>query len=145
MFGSHTAKVIIMPHRESLPANWRKIDERYKLTGNRCINCNENFFPARQVCLNCRRTGKLEEYTFSGEGTVQTFTKIYAPPRGFEEDAPYELAIIKLKEGPSVTGQIIKTSHKTKIGSKVQSEFRKVSQDGTKGMIHYGFKFKVIE
>ena len=86
----------------------------------------------------------MEKYKFSGFGTVITYTKVFVPPLGFEELAPYYIAIIKLDEGPCLTAQIVDTDD-VKIGDKVKAVFRKLQEDGEKGVIHYGFKFKVIK
>ena len=132
-----------MPQRRSLALNWRRIDERYSMIGVKCGSCGETFFPSTTFCPNCRRKGKLEKTALSGNGTVESFSTVFIPPRGFEYDAPYTLAIIRLKEGPAITGQVVDIEPDgLKIGDKVSSVFRKVSEDGETGVIHYAFKFK---
>lgn len=130
--------------KESIPLNWRRIPYRYKLEGTKCLNCNTHFFPPRIVCPNCRRQGKITKHKFSGYGTILTFTKVFVPPAGLEEIAPYYVGIIKLDEGPCITAQIV-DSENVEIGKRVKLVFRKLQQDGEHGLIHYGFKFTVIE
>jgi uncharacterized OB-fold protein len=129
--------------KHSIPLHWRRIPHRYKLEGNMCKNCNSHYFPPRPICPKCRRQGKLEKYKFSGLGTVVSYTKVFVPPAGFEELAPYYIAIIKLDEGCCVTAQIV-DSDNVEIGDRVKAVFRKIQEDGEHGVIHYGFKFKVI-
>ncbi len=75
-----------------------------------------------------------------------SYTVIYAPPEGFENIKPYILAIIKLKEGPSLTAQIVDCKiDEVKIGSKVKAVFRKIYEEGDKGVILYGYKFKLVK
>jgi uncharacterized protein len=132
--------------RESIPLTWRRIPERYRMVGNKCLTCSECYFPPRKICKKCRRKGRLEPLTYSGKGEVYTFTEIHSPAEGFEEQVPYVFAIIKLDEGAHVTGQIV-DAHKEdlKIGSKVSAVFRKIQSDDPEGLIHYGFKFKLVK
>ncbi len=51
------------------------------------------------------------------------------------------LAIVKLDEGPLMTAQVICEPSKVQIGMRVRNVFRKIGEDGEKGMIHYGTKF----
>jgi len=126
--------------------NWRKIPQRYNLIGTQCVTCETYYFPPRIICPKCRRKGKMDEYKFCGEGEVMSYTEIYSPPRGFENIKPYIMAIIKLKEGPSLTAQIIDCKmNDVKIGSKVKSIFRKIVEEGDEGVILYGYKFKLVK
>ncbi|CEG11697.1 conserved hypothetical protein [groundwater metagenome] len=126
--------------------NWRKIPQRYNLVGTQCVTCGTYYFPPRIICPKCRRKGKMDEHKFCGEGEVLTYTLIYSPPEGFENIKPYLLAIIKLKEGPQLTAQIIDCKPEdVKIGSKVKSVFRKIVEEGDEGVILYGYKFKLVK
>jgi hypothetical protein len=123
------------------PRFWRCIPQRYNLKGTHCTSCDEYFFPPRNICPNCRRGAELEEYAFKGTGTIVTFTTIYSATEDFERMTPYNLAIIKLDEGPRVTGQIIHSSEGVKIGMRVRPVFRILGKEGERGIIYYGTKF----
>jgi uncharacterized OB-fold protein len=69
-----------------------------KLMGTKCKKCNEIYFPPRADCLKCM-DDKIEWINYSGKGTLQSFTTIYAAPKGFDDIAPYILGIVDLKEG----------------------------------------------
>jgi hypothetical protein len=125
----------------SVPRFWRKQIARYNLVGTQCKKCGEKFYPPRNMCPRCRRDGEIEEYKFSGKGEVVTYTVIHTAAEGFEGQTPYVLGIIKLEEGPSLTSQIICDAENVKIGMKVKPVFRKLGQDGERGMIYYGTKF----
>lgn len=129
----------------SIPRFWRNIKSRYNLIGKKCKRCGEIYFPPRYICKNCRRLGELEDYRLSGEGEIVTFTVIRTPPEGFERQAPYVMAVVKLKEGVMLTAQIVDADiDEVKIGMKVRAVFRKIGEDGEAGLIYYGYKFAPV-
>lgn len=131
--------------KESIPLTWRKIPARYRLLGVKCTACSTCYFPKRPVCPKCRRKGKLEEVRYSGKGKVYSFTEITSSPIAFEDQVPYVLAIIELDEGVKVTGQIVDArASDVKIGSHVETVFRVIQRDDPEGLIHYGFKFRLV-
>lgn len=83
-----------------------------------------------------------EQYTFSGLGEVYSFTTLLEPPEGFEEQAPYTLALIKLDEGPLITAQLTDLDSPVQIGDRVEMVTRKLTTEGSRGMIVYGYKFR---
>lgn len=128
----------------AVPRFWREAGERYNLKGAKCTNCGNVLFPARSLCPKCRHAsvGKLVPQSFSGEGVVESFTTIHTPPAGFELQAPYVLAIVKLAEGPLVTAQVVDLPPEdVRVGMRVRKAFRRINQDGEAGVIHYGYKF----
>lgn len=48
-----------------------------------------------------------------------TYTAIRYPPKGFEKQAPYVVAVIDLKNGLRVVGRISNPANEVKIGSEV--------------------------
>jgi uncharacterized OB-fold protein len=81
-------------------------------------------------------------FQFSGKGEVYSFTTVQDAPAGFEEQAPYMLAIIKLDEGPMVTAQLTDIDGPVEIGMRVEMVTRKLRDEGPQGMILYGYKFR---
>lgn len=127
-----------------IPRHWRLKNQRYRLVGEVC-NQGHKVFPPRDVCPDCHGEAKIP-FTFSGKGTIYSSTVIFEAPAGFEENTPYQVALIKLEEGPMVTAQITDLEDPTKpieIGTNVEMVTRKVSQDGDRGLINYGYKFRV--
>jgi hypothetical protein len=52
------------------------------------------------------------------------------------------VGIAELEDGVKLTAQIVDCDFASlKIGLKVRLEFRKLSEDGEAGIIHYGYKF----
>jgi len=85
-----------------------------------------------------------EQFTFAGTGEVYSFTTVQEPPQGFEEQAPYVLALVKLDEGPIVTAQLTDMDGTIQIGDKVEMVTRKLTTEGSQGVIIYGYKFRKI-
>ena len=126
--------------------HWRLIQPRYNLVGTKCINCDEHFFPPRNLCPTCRRKSKIEGFKFSGKGKVYTFSVIHAAPTGFEFQKPYAVAIVELEEGTMLTTQIVDIEPELiEIGMPVEMTFRKIMADNDAGIIRYGYKFRPIK
>lgn len=85
-----------------------------------------------------------ESFTFAGTGQIYSYTTLQEPPAGFEENAPYILALVKLDEGPLVTAQITDVDGVLTIGDRVEMVTRKLTTEGSKGMIVYGYKFRKV-
>ena len=129
---------------ENLAITWRRIPERYRLTGSACETCRTSYFPTRKLCPKCRRKGKIVSKQFCGRGKVYSFTEVSSGPVGFELEAPYVLAIVELEEGPRLTAQVVGICEKdVKIGDSVVMVFRKIMEDSDEGLIHYGYKFRL--
>ena len=125
--------------------HWRLRKQRYGLAGEVCPHCDAKIFPPRDVCSECGLEAKAA-YTFSGRGQVYSFTTVYDPPAGYEENAPYTVALVKLEEGPLVTAQLTDLGDQAvEIGAPVEMVTRRLRQDGDeRGMIVYGYKFRPV-
>jgi uncharacterized OB-fold protein len=128
-----------------IPRHWRLKQQRYALVGEVCPHCDAKIFPPRDVCPSCGGEAK-EAYNFSGRGEVYSFTRMADAPAGFEEQAPYTVALVKLVEGPVVTAQLTDLGDsKVEIGMPVEMVTRRIRQDGDeRGMIVYGYKFRPV-
>jgi len=124
------------------PFTWRRLKNRYNLIGKICQNCSSLFFAPRLICTNCNPPEETKDFKFSGTGEVVSFSSVNVAPEEHTAEAPYLLGIIKLKEGPKLTAQIVECKEKdVYIGMPVESVFRKITEDST-GLISYGFKFR---
>jgi hypothetical protein len=125
--------------------HWRLKDQRYNLVGSSCPACKSRYFPPREVCPACG--GEIgTPFQFSGRGQVYSFTTIYEAPSGFDEEAPYTVALVQLEEGPLVTAQLTDLGEdKPEIGMRVEMVTRRLRSDGDeRGMLIYGYKFRPI-
>jgi hypothetical protein len=127
---------------DSIPKDWRLQQQRYRLVGEICEKCDARIFPPRDVCPECEAVGQ-REVAFSGRGQVYSYSTVYHPPRGFEEFAPYTVALIKLDEGPMVTAQLTDMDGgQIEIGMPVEMVTRRIQSQGEEGAIIYGYKFR---
>jgi uncharacterized OB-fold protein len=85
-----------------------------------------------------------EQFTFAGTGEVYSFTTLQEAPEGFDDQAPYTLALVKLDEGPLVTAQLTDLDDPVNIGDRVEMVTRKLTTEGPRGMIVYGYKFRKV-
>ncbi len=116
---------------------WRLQQQRYRLVGEVCPHCTEKIFPPRDVCPSCAKESKTP-FQFSGKGEVYTFTIMRDSP-------PFPIAIIKLAEGPMITAQLTDVDNQdVRIGMPVEMVTRKLKEDGERGMLVYGYKFRPV-
>lgn len=98
------------------------------LFGLRCQNCGEVFMPPKYVCTKCS-SANLERFDLSGEGEIHTFTTIRVAPVEFGDQVPYDIAVVKLKEGPKITARLTaEESRKVEMGAPVS--FAKKDENG---------------
>ena len=125
-----------------LSRHWRLQDQRYRLVGEVCDTCGVKIFPPRDICPECSKPAQ-ELYTFSGRGEVYSFSTVYNAPAGYEEYAPYTVALVKLEEGPVLTAQLTDLGdQEPEIGMPVEMVTRQLRTEGDQGMIVYGYKFR---
>jgi len=129
-----------------IPRHWRLKKQRYALVGEICPHCEAKIFPPRDVCPECSGEAKTP-YTFSGRGEVYSFTTVRNAPTGFQDAAPYMVALVKLEEGPVVTAQLTDLGEQPiEIGMPVEMVTRKLRTDGDeRSLLVYGYKFRPSE
>lgn len=128
-----------------IPRHWRLRKQRYALVGEICPHCEAKIFPPRDVCPDCGKEAKTL-YSFSGKGEVYSYTTVYEPPAGYEDFAPYTVALVRLEEGPMVTAQLTDIENEAvEIGLPVEMVTRRLRSDGDeRGMLVYGYKFRPV-
>ncbi|MBW4435605.1 MAG: OB-fold domain-containing protein [Pleurocapsa minor GSE-CHR-MK-17-07R] len=88
---------------------------------------------------------QAERFAFSGRGEVYSFTTVQEPPAGYEDQSPYVIGLIRLEDGPLVTAQITDLDDQPlAIGDRVEMVTRKLTSEGERGMIVYGYKFRKV-
>jgi len=123
--------------------HWRLKSQRYQLVGEQCPECGNKMFPPRDVCPECKDNSYQPDFKFSGQGTVYSHTTVHNPPEGYQEMAPYTVALVKLQEGPLITAQLTDVSSEdVEIGMPVEMVTRKLQTQGDEGLIVYGYKFR---
>jgi hypothetical protein len=115
-----------------------------RLVGEICPKCGAKLFPPRDICPECSAPAK-QPFAFSGRGEVYSFSTIYQPPAGFENYAPYTVALVRLEEGPLITAQLTDVDRdRIHIGMPVEMVTRKINEGGEDGVILYGYKFRPV-
>ncbi len=123
--------------------HWRLKAQRYQLVGEVCPKCNGKIFPPRDVCPYCADREAQPHFQFSGRGEVFSHTIVHNAPEGYEDQAPYAVALVKLEEGPLVTAQLTDVNlAEVQIGMPVEMVTRKIRTQGDEGLIIYGYKFR---
>ncbi|MBL8528720.1 MAG: Zn-ribbon domain-containing OB-fold protein [Burkholderiales bacterium] len=113
-------------------AGFTKLLSEHKLMGCRNKTSGKLYFPPRPLCTKSY-TDDMQWEAVSGEGEVIAFTVITVPPThmieaGYSRDNPYCAGIVRLKEGPAISGQILgvnlsKPADSVKIGMPVKAVF----------------------
>ncbi len=126
----------------SVPNYLREAPRRQRMEGTRCKGCGAIHFPPRAVCDRCGGRD-LEREELSGTGELVAYTVIMYPPKGFENQAPYAIGIVQLKEGVRILSQIADCDPmELREGMRVEIVIRRIREDG--GFIEYGYKFRPV-
>jgi len=120
---------------------WREIPQRYRLEAGKCRNCGFICFPPRLICPQCGAR-EFEPTKIADGGKIITYTVIRVAPDQFVDETPYAVGIAEMDDGVKLTAQVVDCAFaELKVGMRVKIEFRKISEDGRAGVIHYGYKF----
>lgn len=131
-------------HKKSPAKLWRYRNARYNLIGNRPqTNQPPSFPPTSYPPLP--GSPPDQRHQFPSEATLITWSKISAPPAGFEEFKPYTVAIFELPDGQRFTSQLVDaTANTLQTGATCVPTFRKIYSGQEDGVIHYGLKWRII-
>ena len=105
-----------------------------KLMGNRCKTCGELHLPPRRICPKCG-SQQLEWYEYKGEGILEAVTLNRTPSTAFKGRCPYAVGIVKLDEGPSISGLMV-DEHPEKLAVGSRAVFTVVI-DGEKSILAF--------
>jgi uncharacterized protein len=84
---------------------WEAANRR-ELRLPRCRRCDELVFYPRAFCPRCLGTDLLWE-KLSGRATLHSYVVNYRPAPGWEGEAPYVIAVVKLAEGPTMMTNVV--------------------------------------
>jgi uncharacterized OB-fold protein len=87
--------------------------ERGELLLQSCQACGKSIMYPRYRCPFCH-SDELDWKAAGGGGILHSYTVVRAvPPKGFEEDLPYALGVIKLDEGAQLLARLKPSSDGT--------------------------------
>ena len=111
--------------------------EQGKVMTTRCKKCGTAYFPPKMDCPSCLDSD-VEWFEITATGKLVTYTIVHYGPSGFEDEAPYTLAIADF-DGLRIFGRISKSVAENDIapgmaikvvpvksGEKIAYEFQKV-------------------
>ena len=76
------------------------------LTVLKCKACGTSYIPPIYLCP-VDDSSDFIETPLSGRGTILSHTTIRVPPLGFEDQVPYDIAVIELDEGINLSARIV--------------------------------------
>jgi uncharacterized OB-fold protein len=80
--------------------------ERGELLLQSCNACGEVIMYPRHRCPSCQ-SDDLGWRSSGGAGVLHSYTVVRAvPPKGFEDDVPYALGVVKLDEGAQLLARL---------------------------------------
>ena len=90
------------------------------LSGSKCNQCGEMFFPKRKYCAKCMQA-TTKKVALPDEGVLFSFAKIYQRPPGKKGEVPYVVGKVDLPGGCRIQ-TIIKEPKEVplKIGMRVK-------------------------
>jgi len=103
-----------------------------RLTAQRCTACGHLRWPPSVLCPKCLDHG-TEWVTLSGRGTIYSWIIVHRPQHpAFFADAPYNVAIVELEEGPRLHTNVVECANEEiRIGLPVEVVFEKKDDEIT--------------
>jgi uncharacterized OB-fold protein len=124
--------------------HWRGRAARYRLEGQRHRSSGAVRFPPQPPALG-EEADAWEPVALSGRGEIYSFSVIRQAPDGFEGQAPYPVALVRLTEGPLVTAQLTDCAEDDlAIGAPVEMVTRRLADTGEDGVLVYAYKFRPV-
>ena len=97
----------------------------------RCRSCLAYHFYPRDFCPSCF-SFEVEWVKTGGDGVIYSFTVCHRPAPGFEQDAPYNLALVQLEEGVRMMSNIVECANEDlRIGMPVEVTLDRVTEGVT--------------
>lgn len=114
---------------ETKAAEFINFLEKGKVEATKCKKCGRVYFPPRVQCADDLTTD-VEWIEMVPPGKLVTYTTVHYGPTGFENDAPYTLAVAEFK-GTRVFGRLDKAIPVAdiKVGMNVKAEALKLPGD----------------
>ncbi|MFP3952359.1 MAG: Zn-ribbon domain-containing OB-fold protein [Candidatus Bathyarchaeia archaeon] len=100
--------------------NFKEALKDNMLMGSSCRECGRVDVPPRPVCPSCR-SHRLEWVEMSGKGELVAVTEVSVPLTRFADQCPYSVGIVKLVEGPMVSGLLEERDIDPDIGDRVKA------------------------
>ena len=112
-----------------------------RLMGSRCDSCRALHMPPRPLCPACHGS-EMSWEELSGIGELVAFTTVHIGTNamisaGYGRNNPYCTGIVRLREGPAISGQIIGVDasdpESIRVGMALRATFLKRGEGGDAG------------
>jgi len=123
-------KPLPRPTEDSAP--YWEAAQRGELRMQQCGDCGHVRFPPSLICPVCL-SSRAEWVRLSGRGTVYSWIVVHQSQHpAFNADAPYNVAIIELEEGPRLHTNLVNCPNdQIHIGLPVEVVFEKINDEVT--------------
>lgn len=104
-----------------------------KLVVSTCASCAHRFMPPAKICPQCL-SSEVSFQPVSGRGRVFSWIVVHRPQHpAFLEDAPYNVVIVELDEGPRMHGRLVAETNLStvSVGLPVEVTFHKINDQIT--------------
>ncbi len=134
--------------KEMTIQNYLEYVNSKKLMGSKCKKCGVIDLPPRKLCIKCNSTD-MEWIEMSGNGKIAAFSCIgvgttFMVNKGYSMKKPYCFSVIKLDEGPMISGQLIGVDESKpetiKIETPVKLTFIETELKGEETRVDLGFE-----
>ena len=134
--------------KEMTIQNYLEYINSKKLMGSKCRNCGTVDVPPRKLCIKCNSTD-MEWIEVSGKGKIAAFSCIHVGTtfmvnKGYSMKKPYCFSVIKLDEGPMISGQLLGVDESKpdtiKIETPVKLTFIETELKGEETRVDLGFE-----
>jgi uncharacterized OB-fold protein len=95
-----------IPQADEESREFYEAARRHEIALMRCRDCGSWRLPSRPRCPDCWSTD-TEWATASGRGTLYSFGIMHQKFPGFEQDVPYNYAVVELEEGPRIVSNVV--------------------------------------
>ena len=105
--------------------------KRHQLSLPKCKACGQLHYFPRPFCPHCF-SWDLEWVRCSGKGKLYSYVINHRPAPGFEEEAPYLIAVVELDEGPRMLSNLIDiepTPEAVQVDMPVEILFQDVNEE----------------
>ncbi|MFC2072066.1 Zn-ribbon domain-containing OB-fold protein [Chloroflexota bacterium] len=99
---------------ETRAEDFMKYLEQGKVMTTKCKKCETSYFPPRMDCPKCLLSD-VEWFEIKSNGKLITYSVVHYSPSGFEDDAPYILAVGEFGNGLRVFGRLSKDINESNI------------------------------
>jgi len=104
--------------------------QQHKVMIQQCTRCSTHLPPAQIICDHCG-SNDLKWIEVDGSGEIYSYVvyhRSFHP--AFDDQVPYTVALIELKEGPRLMGHLKLTQGQTyKVGSAVVASFQTMDKN----------------